>query len=77
MKVNGKTLRLLRVLRGVRARDLAALVGTYPSVYSEVEANRNELSEEAIHTILAYLNVTPAELERVQALVKGESIHGN
>lgn len=77
MKVNGKTLKLLRVLRGVRARDLAALVGTYPSVYSEVEADRNELSEDAILTILTYLNVTPAELERVQALVKGETIHGN
>ena len=75
--MNGKTLKLLRVLRGVRARDLAALVGTYPSVYSEVEADRNELSEDAILTILTYLNVTPAELERVQALVKGETIHGN
>ncbi|MBC6449392.1 helix-turn-helix domain-containing protein [Actinokineospora xionganensis] len=73
----GDELRRVRMVRGLKAAELAHAIGWSETKISRVESGKTSCSEVEAAIYLAYCRVTPRELDRIIALCGGEDEHGS
>lgn len=73
----GDELKRVRMLRGLKAIELAHAIGWSETKISRVESGKTSCSEVEAAIYLAYCRVTPGELDRIIALCGGEDEHGS
>lgn len=73
----GDELKRVRMLRGLKATELAHAIGWSETKISRVESGKTSCSEVEAAIYLAYCRVTPGELDRIIVLCGGEDEHGS
>lgn len=66
----GKILRVIRVNRGINAREMSAVLNISPSYLSSIENGKRSIPDSLLVTLLSKYNLTELEIDQLNNAVK-------